>query len=183
MSAPTTHPFVGLFEADRHSSVVFGIRHMGISTFRGSFGEVEARVIGDGDGVRLEGSVQVGSISIGDPPEFREHVVNSADFFDVERHPTIRFASDRVELRPDGTITVEGTLTMRGVERPLAATGSFEPPIEDPFGNERAALELDASIDRRRWGMTWQAPMPSGADALGWEIDITIQLELVRRPQ
>jgi polyisoprenoid-binding protein YceI len=176
-----THPFIGTFDADTHSTVVFAIRHMEIATFRGSFGQVEARLVGDEDGVRLEGSVAVESISIGEPPEFREHVVHGADFFDADRHPAIRFATERVDLHPDGTITARGELSFRGVVRVLVATGSYRAPIEDPFGNERAALELHATIDRRDWGLTWQTPLPSGADALGWTIEVSVQLELVKR--
>jgi polyisoprenoid-binding protein YceI len=176
-----TNPFVGSFEADRHSSVVFGIRHMQIATFRGSFGDVEARLEGDESGVRLEGSAQIESISIGEPPEFREHVVQSADFFDAGTHPVIRFRSEHVDLRPDGTLTVEGDLTIRDVTRSLQATGTYAQPVEDPFGSERVALELFATIDRRDWGITWQTPLPNGLDALGWDVDVTIQLELVKQ--
>ena len=179
MNAAASQPFAGTFVADTHSSVVFGIRHMGISTFRGSFGEVDARLVGDRDGLRIEGGVDVESISIGEPPELREHVVHGGDFLDAVRHPAIRFASDRVELRPDGTLTVEGTLTIRDVSRPLVATGTYEPPIEDPFGRQRVALELSATIDRRDWGITWQTPLPSGGDALGWDVELEVQLELV----
>jgi polyisoprenoid-binding protein YceI len=181
MSSVASSPFAGTFEADAHSTVVFAIRHMGISTFRGSFGEVEARLVGDDGGARLEGAVAVDSISIGDPPDFREHVVNGADFLDAGTHPTIRFSSRRVELRPGGRVTVEGELALAGRTRDLVAHGTYEGPIVDPFGAERAALELRATIDRRDWGLTWQAALPSGGDALGWHVDVTVHLELVRQ--
>ena len=163
--AVTTHALTGSFDADRtHSSFQFAIRHMKVSTFRASFGDVDARLVADASGPRLEGAARVESISIRDPPEFREHVVRGAEFFDADNHPEIRFRSARVELADDGTAMVDGELTIRGVSRPITATGTYERPIEDPFGLQRAALELRAVLDRRDWGMAWQAPLPGGAD-------------------
>lgn len=60
----------------------------------------------------------------------------------------------------------------------MAATGSYRPPIHDPFGVVRAALELHATVDRREWGMDWQLPLPGGGDALGYEVELTVHLEL-----
>ena len=94
----TTDPLTGVFEADRtHSSFQFAVRHMKVSTFRASFGDVDARLIADEGQLRLEGAARVESISIADPPVFREHVVRGADFFDADRHPEILFRSERVE--------------------------------------------------------------------------------------
>jgi polyisoprenoid-binding protein YceI len=181
--ALTTDPLTGVFEADRiHSSFQFAIRRMEVSTFRASFGDVDSRLIADASELRLEGAARVESISIADPPEFREHVVRGADFFDADNHPEILFRSDRVDVTENGTATVEGELTIRGLSRPITATGTYERPIEDPFGFLRAGLELRAVLDRRDWGLTWQMPLPSGAEALGWDVELTVQLELVKRP-
>jgi polyisoprenoid-binding protein YceI len=178
--AVTTAPLTGVFEADSiHSSLQFAVRHMQVSTFRASFADVEARLIAGAPEPRLEGTARVESISITDPPVFREHVVRSADFFDADNHPEILFRSDRVELAGDGSATVEGELRIKGISRPVTATGTYEGPVEDPFGFLRAALELRAVVDRRDWEMSWQAPLPGGADVLGWDVEITVQLELV----
>src|SRR4029453_17371155 len=107
--ALTTDPLTGVFEADRiHSSFQFAIRRMEVSTFRASFGDVDSRLIADASELRLEGAARVESISIADPPEFREHVVRGADFFDADNHPEILFRSDRVDVTENGTATVEG---------------------------------------------------------------------------
>ena len=181
MSTAMISPFAGTYVADSHSSVVFGIRHMGITMFRGSFTDVEARVVADESAIRIEGTVRVASISIGDPPEFRQHVVDSADFLDASRYPEITFVSRWVRLDEDGGVTVQGELAIRGVPRSVTAAGSYEGPVADPFGGERIALALSTTLDRRDWGMTWQQPMPSGADALGWAVEVDIRLELIRR--
>jgi polyisoprenoid-binding protein YceI len=180
--AVTTHPLVGVFEADRHhSSIQFAVQHMTVSTFRASFRDVDARLIADGAGLRLEGAARVESISITDPPAFREHVVHGADFFDAGNHPEIVFRSELVDLADDGTATVAGELTIKGVSRRVEAAGSYRQPVEDPYGGLRAGLALRTVVDRREWGLTWQMPRPDGADVLGWAVALMIDLELVGR--
>jgi polyisoprenoid-binding protein YceI len=175
-------PLTGVFEVDRkHSWVGFAVRHMQVSTFRGSFREVDARVVGDASGLHLEGAVRVESISITDPPDFRAHVVRGDDFFDAERYPEITFRSTRADLAEDGAVTIEGELTIKGISRTVVATGTYQSPVADPWGSERAALELHAVVDRRDWELSWQLPLPDGGEALGWSVDVHVQLELVRQ--
>lgn len=179
--AVTTDPFLGVFEADRnHSSVLFGITHMQVSTFRAAFRDVDARLVGDAAGLRLQGAARVESISISEPPEFREHVVRGSDFFEADKHSEIDFHSSNIQLGEDGSATVEGELTIKGISRPISATGSYRPPVEDPYGSQRAALELCTTVDRRDWQLDWQLPLPDGGDALGWEVELAIQLEFVK---
>ena len=178
--ATAAHALVGTYELDRpHSTVQFAIRHVGVSTFRASFPNVDARLAVRDDGVELEGRILVESVSIVEPPEFREHVVRGADFFDADTFPLITFRSTSVELGDDESITVAGELRIRDASRPVTANGTYEPPREDPFGNVRAGLDLRATVDRRSWSMDWQTPLPDGSDALGWDVEITAQLELV----
>jgi polyisoprenoid-binding protein YceI len=122
----------------------------------------------------------VESLSIVDPPEFREHVVRGADFFQADDYPELTFRSTEIELRDDGSTTVTGDLTIRGVTRRVSAEGTYRAPIEDPFGGERAGLELRTTVDRRAWDLSWQTPLPDGGDALGWEVELTGHLELVK---
>jgi polyisoprenoid-binding protein YceI len=172
--------FGAAFAADPvHSSVAFAVRHMGLSDFRGSFRGVRARLTATDAGLSLEGAVRVESISIDDPPEFRAHVVRGGDFFEADRHAELSFVSDEVKLGPDARVEVVGALTMKGVTRRVVASGTYSPPVDDPFGARRAALELRAVVDRREWGLDWQRPLPSGGDALGWTVEVTAHLELV----
>ena len=171
----------GVYELDKtHSTVQFAVRHIGVSTFRASFGDIDATLRIDDGIAQLEASASVESVSIVDPPEFREHVVRGEDFFAADEHPELTFRSARTDLAEDGAVTVSGELVVRGVSSPVSATGTFFPPTEDPFGGIRAGLELEATIDRRTWGMSWQAPLPNGGDALGWEVSVTAHLELMR---
>ena len=177
-----TEQFTGTYVADPdHSSFLFAIQHMKVSSFRATFGDVDAHARGDDAGLSLEGRARVESISIGTPPEFREHVVNGDEFFDAGNHPEIVFRSTRVELADDGRATVEGELEIKGIARRLTATGSYQPPVEDPYGALRTAIELTATADRRDWDMNWQMPLPKGGDVLGYEVEITVHLELVKQ--
>src|SRR3954451_20692778 len=119
-------PFTGTYSADvDHSFVGFSVLHMGVSTFRGSFSDVSASVaVGHDGALKLHGSAQVQSVSIVSPPEFRNHVLGE-DFFDAERHPAIVFESRPALPAEDGTITVEGSLTVRNVTRDIVATGAW----------------------------------------------------------
>jgi polyisoprenoid-binding protein YceI len=177
----SVQPFAGTYELDRtHSTIQFAVRHQQLSLFRASFGDVDARLTAEDGTIALEGRARVDSISIAEPPEFRDHVVRGADFFDADTHPTISFHSTRIELRDDGTVTAGGELTIRGTAHSITAQGTYQSTREDPFGSYRAGLELRTTVDRRSWDMTWQMPLPDGSDALGWDVEITAQLELIK---
>jgi polyisoprenoid-binding protein YceI len=179
--ATTTPVLDGTYELDQpHSTVQFAVRHVGVSTFRASFGAIDARLVIDNGRSELHASAAVGSISIGDPLEFREHVVRGNDFFAADEHPRISFRSTEIQLSDDETATVSGDLEIRGTSRPVTATGTFTPPTVDPFGGTRIGLDLRATLDRREWGLNWQMPLPAGGDALGWDVEISAQLELTK---
>lgn len=180
--ATTTSELDGTYELDQtHSTVQFAVRHVGVSTFRASFGSIDAHLVIDHGTPELQAAADVESISIGDPPELREHVVRGGDFFAADEHPSISFRSTRIRLADDGTATVAGDLEIRGISRAVSAAGTFTPPTEDPSGGVRIGLQLDATLDRRTWGMDWQMPLPSGGDALGWDVDVSARLELTKR--
>ena len=165
----------GTYTADPvHSSFGFSVRYQGVSLFRGTLDEVEATLT---DG-RLEGRAKVESISIRTPEQFRAHVL-SAEFFDAENHPEVIYTSSDLDVRDDGTVTVEGELTIKGITRPVEATGSWIAPAADAFGSTRGHLNLEAQIDRTEFDMNWNAPLPSGGNALANEVTLTVELSLV----
>ena len=177
-----TQPLAGTFTADPvHSSFQFAVKHMKVATFRAGFGDVEARLAAAADGVTLEGVAKVESVDVTNPPELREHLVNSPDFFDAASHPEITFRSTSVDLAGDGTATVEGELTIKGITKPITATGAYQEPVQDPYGGTRTALSLTATIDRREWDLSWQAALPSGGDVLAWDVTLNVELELVQQ--
>ena len=176
-----TEPLAGTFVADpAHSSFRFTIKHMAVNTFTASFDDVAATLVADAEGVRLQGSARAESISIKAPKEFREHVVYGADFLDAGQHPEITLGSDEIRLAEDGTVTATGWLTIKGITRPIVATGTYQAPVEDPYGSMRTALEVHATVDRRDWDMGWQAPLPRGGDVLGYEVELVANVELIQ---
>jgi polyisoprenoid-binding protein YceI len=177
----STQPLVGTFVADPiHSTFGFSVRHMGVAKFRASFDDFDATVVADEQGVRLAGSVRVESVSI-KQPDFRAHVVFGADFFDGSNYPELSFHSTAVVLNDDGTAKVDGELTLKGTTKPFSATGTYQPLTEDAFGGLRSGVDFEATVDRRDWGLGWQAPLPKGGDALGWEVTLTAHVELVKQ--
>lgn len=176
----TTQPLVGTFAADPiHSTFQFAVKHMGVSTFRSTFEDFDAKVTGDDQGVRVEGSVRVESLAI-KQPDFRAHVIQGADFFDASNHPELTFRSTNVVLNEDGSAVVEGELTIKGITKPFTAKGSFEPATEDVYGGIRAGVDFETTIDRRDWDFNFQAPLPKGGEALGTSVKITAHVELVK---
>jgi polyisoprenoid-binding protein YceI len=163
-----------------HSSIGFAVVHNGVSTFRSGFGDYEARLSG-GESPRLAGTVEVASIEI-DEPNLRGHLL-SPEFFDAERHPRLRFESSALELAEDGAATIRGDLSIRGEVHAVEASGRFAPLGADLAGNARVGLSLAATVDRRSFGLDWQAELPSGGEVLDYEVDIAVELELVEEAE
>jgi len=170
---------VGTYSADTlHSYVGFAVKHTVVATFRGQFREIDATLVSTDEGIRLEGSVPVGSIAI-DDGSFREHLL-SPEFFDVVRAPKIRFASSDLRVDDAGAVVLDGELTLKGVTRALQARGCLSGPIVDVFGHEKLGLELEATLDRTDYGLDWNMPLPKGGVAVSNDVKLTVSLELVR---
>ena len=176
MSVATT-ALTGSYVADPvHSTFGFSVRYQGVSLFRGSLTDVTA-TLQDG---RLEGVAKVESISVRTPEQFRAHLL-SPEFFDAEQHPEITYTSSELDLREDGTAVVGGELTIKGITRPVKATGTWSAPAADAFGNTRAHLSLEAIVDRSEFDMNWNMPLPSGGNALANEVTLSVELSLVEQ--
>ena len=177
MTTATAPLLAGNYNADPvHSSFGFAVRYQGVSLFKGTLSDVVASVT---DG-RLEGTAQVESISIRTPDQFRQHVL-SGEFFDAANHPEVTFTSNDLDLREDGTATVAGELTIKGITRPVQATGTWIAPAADAFGNTRGHLNLEAVIDRTEFDMNWNMALPSGGNVLANDVTLTVELSLVEQ--
>jgi polyisoprenoid-binding protein YceI len=156
-----------------HSSFGFAVTHNGVSKFRGQFERVDARLE---DGV-LVGTAQVDSVKTA-IEQLKDHLL-SPEFFDAAATPTISFRSSDIRLAEDGTVEVEGELTIRGVTRPITATGRYGVGV-GMSGSEVIGLDLETTVDRREYGLNWQAPLPNGGDAVAWDVTLVVHLELAR---
>jgi polyisoprenoid-binding protein YceI len=177
MATATTPLLSSTYNADPvHSSFGFAVRYQGVSLFKGTLGDVTASV---NDG-RLEGTAKVESIAIRTPEQFRQHVL-SAEFFDAANHPEVSFTSSDLDLREDGTAVVAGELTIKGITRPVEATGTWVAPAADAFGNTRGHVNLEAVVDRTEFDMNWNMALPSGGNVLANDVTLTVELSLVEQ--
>jgi polyisoprenoid-binding protein YceI len=159
-----------------HSTIHFAVVHNGVSTFRSGFRGFEAKLEG-GEGARLEGTVDVASVDISE--EMLKGHLLSPDFFDAERHPQLKFSSTGFDVAADGTLKLRGELEIRGQAHEVEATGKFGQLGTDLAGSARVGLSLETSVDRRSFGLDWQAELPSGGEVLDHRVDIAVELELV----
>jgi polyisoprenoid-binding protein YceI len=178
MSEIATQPFTGTYRAQAlPSTFAFGVRHSGTFWFRGVMPEVEATLRAGDDDLVLEGAAKVESISVFEPEAMREHLL-AADFFDAENNPEVCFRSTDLRLADGGSLELDGELTIKGITRPIEATGHWSGPRQAVFG-EIVGMQLHAIFDRREFGFDWQAPMPEGGDMLGWEVQVDVDLLLM----
>ena len=165
-----------------HSVAEFKVKHMMISNVKGQFTRIKGTLNLDETNVtnsRVEASIEAASINTRD--EQRDAHLKSADFFDVEKFPTLTFKSTRVTRVADGELAVAGDLTIHGVTRnmvfnvegPTAAT-------KDPWGNIRRGLSATAKINRKDFGLTWNSALEAGGLLVGDEITITLDLQFVK---
>jgi polyisoprenoid-binding protein YceI len=177
MTTATAVP-AGTYATDGvHSSAGFAVKHM-LSTFRGSFGTVNAQVTVAEDGsARLDGTVPVSSVIVKD--ENLQAHLQSPEFFDGEQYPEIRFHGLDLTVNGD-TATLTGDLTIKGHTERITAEGSVVGPIEDPFGNTKLGLQFETVVDRTQFGLNWNAPLPKGGFMLANDVTISVDLELAQ---
>ena len=181
MSTATTQPIAtGTWSIDRvHSHVGFAVKHMVVSTFRGRFEDYDgALTVGEDGAPSLEGSVDVDSMVVKD--ESLAGHLKSPDFFDGERYPEIRFRSTAVRALDGGELEVDGELTIKDHKHDVSARGTITGPHEDIAGNEKIGVELETVVDRREYGLEWNAPLPKGGFALENDVKLQVSLELAR---
>jgi polyisoprenoid-binding protein YceI len=163
-----------------HSSINFAITHNGVATFRSGFDAYEARLSG-GEAPKLEGTVDVASIKI-DEEQLKGHLL-SPDFFDAGRYPQLRFSSSELSVAEDGAVTLRGELEIHGEVREVEANGKFGQLGADLAGNARVGLSVAATVDRRNFGLDWNAELPSGGEVLDYDVSIAVELELVEEAE
>ena len=105
--------------------------------------------------------------------------LQSPEFFDAEQYPRITFESTDIAIE-DGAVTVTGDLTLKGHTERVTATGTIVGPVEDPFGNTKVGLQLETVVDRTKFGLNWNAPLPKGGFMLANDVTLSVDLELVQ---
>ena len=163
----------GTWGADTvHSTVGFAVPYL-IGTFQGTFSDYEARL---SDGV-LRGTARVGSVQVMDP-NLAAHL-QSPEFFDAERFPELSFEARDVSRSGDD-LSIAGELTLKGHTEPVEIQGHINDPVADPYGGERFGVQLETTVDRTKFGLNWNNPLPSGDPALANDVTILVDLQLVK---
>lgn len=165
-----------------HSVAEFKVKHMMISNVKGQFTGVKGSLSLDENDLtksELEATIVVASINTRDAQ--RDTHLKSADFFDVEKFPTLSFRSTRVTRSGEGELVVAGDLTIHGVTRKVEfMVEGPTPPAKDPWGNTRLGLSATAKINRKDFGLTWNAALETGGILVGDEVTITLDVQFVK---
>jgi polyisoprenoid-binding protein YceI len=162
-----------------HTNVEFAVRHMMISSVKGRFGDVKGTVVIPDSGVpTIDVTIATGSVDTRNND--RDAHLRSADFFDVEHHPEMRFVSTSAVQSRDGW-TVTGDLTVKGTTRPVTLAVTEEGTGVDPWGNQKAAFTASGKFNRSDYGLTWNAALEAGGVLVSDEVKLVIDAQLVRQ--
>jgi len=160
-----------------HSEVTFQVRHL-LTKVRGRFSDFNGTIEYDEeDPERSLVDVEVQSSSIDTNDRDRDAHLRSADFFDVEKIPALTFRSRGIRRKTDDTFAVTGDLTIHGVARSVSFDVSFLGKAKDPWGNERIAFEAEATVNRRDFGLTWNAALETGGFLVGDEVKVALSVQ------
>ena len=184
MSTATANPAaVTTWKLDAaHSTAEFKVKHMMISNVKGSFSGLSGDLTlhePEHTLTRVDASINVNTVNTGDAS--RDEHIKGADFFDITKFPTIAFKSTKVEPKGAGDFAVTGDLTIHGVTQSvtLAVEGLSE-PTKDPWGNLRIGLSATTKINRKDFGLTYNAALEAGGILVGEEVSITLEIQFVK---
>lgn len=164
-----------------HTQTEFAVRHLMITTVKGRFAEVQGVVqIDESDPARSQVEVTISAASIDTREPQRDAHLRSADFFDAEHFPKLTFRSTRIEGKGDAFKLI-GDLTIRGTTRQVVLDVTSEGRVKDPWGGERAGFSATTKIKRSDFGLTWNQLLEAGGVAVGDDVKISIDAELVKQ--
>jgi polyisoprenoid-binding protein YceI len=164
-----------------HSGINFTIRHMVVARVRGRFAKYNGTVrLDDEDLTRsvVEATIDASSIDTGTPQ--RDEHLRSADFFDVEKFPELRFRSTRIEKVEDALYRVVGELTIRDVTREVSLEVEYGGRAKDPWGNSRVGFVARTAIDRKEFGLQWNQALEAGGVLVADRVDIELDVQAVK---
>ncbi len=165
-----------------HSEIGFKIKHLMIANVRGSFKEYEASIYTTGDdfmSAEIDFWLNPASIDTGDAN--RDGHLQGGDFFDVENFKEISFRANTYEnVDKDGSYELHGDLTMKGITKRIKLDVEFGGVVKDPWGNQKAVFTINGKINRKDWGLTWNALLETGGIAVSEDVWINCEVQLVK---
>ena len=182
MSTDTVTPVLttGTWNVDpSHSSVEFQVKHMGLATVKGFFGEFAGSLeVAEDGSVKAYGTVEASSLNT--RSEQRDEHLRSADFFDVENPPQLSFQSKSVEQLDEESYKIAGDLTIRGTTKEVELHATTTGTDLDPWGNTRVGIEAATQIDRTEFGLTWNQALESGGVLVGKKVKLLLDISAVK---
>ncbi len=167
-----------------HSEINFKVKHLMISNVKGGFQNFEATLLSDGDDFRKASvSASIDAASISTNQADRDAHLRSADFFDVENHPAITFEGTSCTRFDEENYRLTGQLTIRGVSREVSLDVEFGGIGTDPWGNEKAGFSFSGQINRKDFGLNWNAALEAGGVLVGEEVKISGEVQLVKQAE
>jgi polyisoprenoid-binding protein YceI len=164
-----------------HTEISFKVKHLMIVNVKGLFKEFDMNVVTNGDDFTdalIDFSMKAASIDTGDAG--RDGHLKSADFFDVENHPVISFKASSFKKSDDENFDLIGDLTIRGVTKKIKLNAEFGGVQKDPWGNTKAGFSITGTINRKEFGLLWNAALESGGVLVGEDVKIMIEVELAK---
>lgn len=164
-----------------HSEVLFKVRHLVISTVTGKFDKFEGSMSASADDfsdAEIEFSADANSVNTNNAD--RDAHLKSAEFFDAANHPKIMFRSRNVRKTGDNEYVVNGDLTIRGVTKNIDLQVEYGGSTKDPWGNTKAGFEISGKVNRKEFGLTWNALTESGGMVVADEVKLQLNIEMMR---
>jgi polyisoprenoid-binding protein YceI len=183
----TTTPTSTIIEAGTwaidasHSSIEFVARHLMVSKVRGRFGGLEGALTIAADPLQSSVYAKVDAKAVDSGDAKRDEHLRSADFFDVDRYPTIEFQSTSLEDDGDGRFTLRGDLTVHGVTKPVTWDLEFDGTVQDPWGGTRAGFSATTEVNRKDWGLEWNVALETGGFVVSEKVRLNIEVEAVKQ--
>lgn len=165
-----------------HSAANFSIQHMAISKVKGTFSKVSGKIEFHESGPNpFSLEITIDPVSIDTGVTKRDEHLRSPDFFDVQQYPNINFTSQKVVPSADGTYQVEGKLTMHGVSKDVTvALEGLATEVKDPWGNTRKGAQITGGINRKDFGIVYNAVLESGNLLIGEKAEVSVDLEFIK---
>ncbi len=165
-----------------HSEITFKVKHMMIANVTGNFTKFDSNVITEGDDftkAKINFSADTNSLNTNN--EQRDGHLKSPDFFDAEKFPKINFESNSITKKADDEFLVNGNLTIKEVTKPVSLNVNFGGIGKDPYGNTKAGFTVEGKINRKDFGLTWNAALETGGMLVGEELKIHSEIQLAKQ--
>ncbi|SER74716.1 Polyisoprenoid-binding protein YceI [Propionibacterium cyclohexanicum] len=165
-----------------HSTLEFVTRHAMITKVRGSFDEFSATAHVDGSQPSASHvEVEIQAASVNTRSADRDGHLKSPDFFDVEKFPTLKFVSREVKITGDDTVEITGDFTIKDVTKPLTIPFEFTGAATDPFGNQRIGFSGQVDVNRKDWGLTWNAALEAGGVLVSDKVKLEFEISAIKQ--